>query len=166
MDSCTGGIDNHAFCVIVTQLKRIRIMPRKKKHTYIVNYKSPEFYKSQRFEEALSLEVVEINGKTVSHNAENVHLESFPNPSAFKMLESHEVLKSVMGARLASTIVEYLDKETYEIVAVLFPMEMMYNSEVPNFMDRLNHVTKKDLRYQIKRREMFLRQLEEKQHKK
>lgn len=141
-------------------------MPRKKKNTYIVNYKSPEFYKSQRFDDELPLEVVEINGKAVPHNAGKIHLESFPNPSAFKMLESHEMLKSVMGTRLASTIVEYLDKDTYEIVAILFPMEMMYNSELSDYMARLNHVTKKDLRYQIKRREIFLRQLEEKQHKK
>lgn len=141
-------------------------MPRKKKYTYVVNYKSPEFYKSQRFDDELSLEVVEINGKAIPHNAGKIHLESFPNPSAFKMLESHEMLKSVMGTRLASTIVEYLDKETYEIVAILFPTEVMYSSEHPNFMDRLNHATKRDLRYQIKRREIFLRQLEEKQHKK
>ena len=37
-------------------------MQRKKKYTYVVNYKSPEFYKSQRFDNELSLEVVEING--------------------------------------------------------------------------------------------------------
>ena len=84
------------------------------------------------------------------------------------MVGVFDKLEPVMGTRLASTIVEYLDKETNEPVAMLFPTnEIMYREDASHdFTSRLNHATRQDLKRQMSVREKYLKKLAENQNQK
>ncbi|MDE5615768.1 MAG: hypothetical protein K2I81_02970 [Alphaproteobacteria bacterium] len=51
---------------------------------------------------------------------------------------------------MATTIIEYLDKETNKPVATLFPTYLHIHDGYDNsFYTHLNHASRKDLQYQI-----------------
>lgn len=112
--------------------------------------------------------VVELNGKKVNQDTGWKSGTEFPNPGASDMVVAFKQLQPIMGEKLASTIVEYLDKETNEPVAMLFPTnDIMYREDAgKNFTNRLNHATRQDLKRQMSVREKYLKKLAEKQNQK
>lgn len=114
---------------------------------------------------ATPMTVIELNGKKLSNSYGWKDCVEFPNPAAANMITSFKKLEKIMGERLASTIVEYLDKDTNDPVAMLFPTnEIMYRDDIgQDFTQRLNHATRQDLRRQLAVRERFLKKLTEKQ---
>ena len=70
-----------------------------------------------------------------------------------------------MGEKLARTIVEYLDKDTRETVALLFPTNrVVHNPMDPDFISRMNHATRRDFKRQMAIRQQFIDKINENQH--
>lgn len=138
-------------------------MSKKKKNTYIIS--TQVFMDASLFAGCKNtpLMVTELNGKKIN-NQGWVPCTEFPNPGASNMVQLYDVLHPVMGKRLAGTIVEYLDKETSEPVAMLFPTnEIMCRAGIPDFLTRLNHASRQDLNHQMLVREKYLNMLKSKQ---
>lgn len=132
-----------------------------KKNTYVINYSNFNYLVFCE-QPSIPLEVQEKNGKTLKKHEKNEKILHFPNPCAYEMTINYKNFESVMG-KLAKTIVEYLDKETNESIAMLFPTnEIMCREDYPDFEKRLNHASRKDLQYQMRLREKFLKQMKEK----
>lgn len=132
-----------------------------KKNTYVINCSNFNYlvFCEQPF---IPLEVQEKNGIPLKKHDKNEKTVHFPNPCAYEMTINYKNFKSVMG-KLAKTIIEYLDKETNESIAMLFPTnELMCREDYPDFEKRLNHASRKDLKYQMKLREKLLKQIKEK----
>lgn len=135
-------------------------MSKKKKITYKINYSNKANYSIFSSLEGTLLPVKEINGINVQSETGCFHCEIFPNPGAINMMLNYKILEKVMGNHLASTVIEYLDKETEDTVALLFPTnELMYPEDTPNFMERLNHASRQDLAFQMKRRALLLKEV-------
>ena len=124
---------------------------KKKKNTYVI--KNSVLTNLSLFSSCATtpLVVIELNGKKINQDTNWSQCTDFPNPGASNMITRIEMLKPVMGEKLAGTIVEYLDKETLTPVAMLFSTnEIMYREEAgENFMKRLNHASRKDLKRQM-----------------
>lgn len=140
---------------------------KKRKNTYVVKYSI--LAKSMLFSgcDATPMYVVKINGKDTVDDGGWQEVTRFPNPAATEMVRNYDILKPVMGEKLSSTIVEYLDKKTGEPVAMLFPTNaLLYRTELgeENFMQHLNHATRQDLKRQIGIRDKFLKKITEKQN--
>ena len=127
----------------------------KKKNTYIVQFST--FANSQLFDlcPCTPLTVVNKNGQRIANSGSFFASTDFPNPAAHNMTLAYEHLRPVMGERLACTIVEYLDKYTNTPVAYLFPTNEI--DARPDFMSRLNHASRQDLRRQMAIRQKLLR---------
>ena len=121
----------------------------KKKNTYILKIQNTIFSSFPNLFsmcESTPLPVIEINGQPQSKD-EWLSCPRFPNPGATDMCNLYPQFKDAMGERMASTVVEYLDKETCEPVALLFPHTVHYKR--PDFRDRLNHASRRDFDRQI-----------------
>lgn len=133
---------------------------KKKKNTYVIKQPVLDGYSAFELCQSTPLAVVTINGKPVDNKSGWLTSLDFPNPAAANMVKSFEKLKPIMGERLASTIIEYLDKETGEPVAMLFPTnEIMCKTGKEELKKYLNHKTRQDLRRQTQIREKFLNKL-------
>ena len=130
------------------------------------------------------LPVVSINGVIQQENGGWVSSKDFPNPAASQMRQVYKVLQPYMGTEKASTVVEYLDKNTGEPVVTLFPHNMLILNKInkcsyvhiecnddqkcmclPNLTEqdgaefnKLNHASRQDLFSQIEMRQKFIRQ--------
>ena len=95
----------------------------KKKNTYIVKVNNlmadtSAFGMCQN----TPLPVIVQNGQRVQNGTGAwMRGTNFPNPAAASMQAEFDVLKPVMGEKLASMIIEYLDKDTGRPVLTLFP---------------------------------------------
>lgn len=139
---------------------------KKRKNTYVIQQNVFVGYSVFELCQSTPLAVVEINGKSLEQKTGWLNSLDFPNPGAIDMIKSFKVLEPVMGKKLASTIVEYLDKETGEPVAMLFPTnDIMYREDLPDFLNRLNHMSRKDLHYQMMKRARYLNLLQKNKQK-
>ena len=134
---------------------------KKKKNTYVVKI-SAVMANLSAFElcDSTPMAVVTINGKPVQ-NASGawMHCTPFPNPAASNMAKAFSKLEPLMGEKMASTIIEYLDKDTNDPVALLFPTnEIMCRNDLVDFMKRLNHASRHDLNRQMQIRERMMHQ--------
>lgn len=103
--------------------------------------------------------VVKINGQVQNSNG-FIRCIKFPNPATTRMIIEIERLKTIMGEKLACTIVEYLDKDTMQPVAYLFPTnEIMYQGKEDEFMQRLNHASRRDFIRQKEIRDKYLEKI-------
>lgn len=86
---------------------------------------------------------------------------NFPNPAAASMQAEFDVLKPVMGEKLASMIIEYLDKDTGRPVLTLFPTSAYVHDgyDEKDYMAHLNHASRQDLTHQLKIREQLIDKL-------
>ena len=143
--------------------KNFMTISKKEKNTYIVKIPgSAVYYKSQR---STPFIIETVNGKPVSEQTNGLMRLDFPNPAAYKMAHSFKTLKPVMGEKLARTIVEYLDKDTRETVALLFPTNrVVHNPMDPDFISRMNHATRRDFKRQMAIRQNFIDKINENQH--
>lgn len=137
---------------------------KKKKNNYIVKISDFGTNKFFEFCNNTPLAVIEINGQKVQDETDWSKCKEFPNPGAYVMAQTFEPLKDIMGERLASTIVEYLDKETKEPVVLLYPTNhISYKTNQKDYLSRLNHASRKDLKYQLEIRQRFLEKLKQNQ---
>ncbi len=140
---------------------------KKKKNTYVIKQPVLGGYSTFELCQSTPLAVVTINGKPVDNKSGWLTSLDFPNPAATNMVKSFKELKPIMGERMASTIIEYLDKETGEPVAMLFPTnEVMTRGDLADFLKCLNHKTRQDFFRQIQIRERLLNNLKDKQNQK
>lgn len=141
---------------------------KKRKNTYVITTSVLADLSLFSACRSTPLVVVELNGKKVNQDTGWKSGTEFPNPGASDMVVAFKQLQPIMGEKLASTIVEYLDKETNEPVAMLFPTnDIMYREDAgKNFTNRLNHATRQDLKRQMSVREKYLKKLAEKQNQK
>lgn len=135
---------------------------KKKKNTYVVKISSINELFALASETPLP--IITLNGQPVTDNSGWIKCESFPNPAAHNMVASFPKLEPIMGEKLASTIIEYLDKDSNAPVAMLFPTnELIYRADLKNFLSRMNAASRQDLKRQMQIRERILQQLIEKQ---
>lgn len=143
--------------------KKNPVIGKKDKNTYVVKIPGSAFYyKSQR---STPFIIETINGEPVVGQTNGLMRLDFPNPAAYKMACSFKIFKPVMGEKLARTIVEYLDKDTRETVALLFPTNrVVHNPMDPDFISRMNHATRRDFKRQMAIRQKFIDKINENQH--
>lgn len=135
---------------------------KKRKNTYVVKINSTNELFALASETPLP--IITLNGRPVTDNSGWIKCESFPNPAAHNMVASFPKLEPIMGEKLASTIIEYLDKDSNAPVAMLFPTnELIYRADLKNFLSRMNAASRQDLKRQMQIRERILQQLIEKQ---
>lgn len=133
---------------------------KKNKNTYVVKI-TPHLNEQFSLCNETPLAVVKLNGKPVQEDAGWMRTTHFPNPATTTMVEMYDELKPIMGESLASTIIEYQDKETKHPIALLFPTNEMLArcNSVEELTQRLNHATRHDLERQIKIRNKYLSML-------
>ena len=103
------------------------------------------------------LPVITINGKEQNQSSGFVSCKNFPNPCATSMAAKYKINTEVFGQKIAKTIIEYLDKETNQPVVLVFPNMMhVFDGFEENYLERLNHATRRDLLAQIKLRENLI----------
>ena len=74
----------------------------------------------------------------------------FPNPYACEMAAHYPHIREIFGEKVSTTIIEYLDKETGQPVAQIYPHLLhVFDGFEDNFMERLNHASRRDLEYQV-----------------
>lgn len=134
----------------------------KKKNTYIVKVNNlmadmSAFGMCQN----TPLPVIVQNGQRVQNGTGAwMRGTNFPNPAAASMQAEFDVLEPVMGEKLASMIIEYLDKDTGRPVLTLFPTSTyVHDGYEKNYMVHLNHASRQDLNHQLKIREQLIDKL-------
>lgn len=130
----------------------------KKKNTYSIKFAHMVNYAMFELCSATPLVVVKKNGTVIKQSGWDVTTE-FPNPGALEMGMHFKPLKDHIGEKMATTIIEYLDKETNRPVVTLFPTYLyIHDGYDNNFHMHLNHASRKDLQYQITMRRNALAQ--------
>ncbi len=102
------------------------------------------------------MHVIAKNGEQIIKKSDFNELKWFPNPGAHEMVKFYDLNKGTMGEKLASTIIEYLDKNTKEPCMWLFPNNSVsvackYHKDV-DISKLLNHASRRDLERQINMR--------------
>lgn len=126
---------------------------KKKKNTYTIAF-SP-FYDESLFClcPTTPLGVKTLNGVEQSSSTGWISCTRFPNPEAIEFAKGQPQFKEILGEKIATTIIEYLDKETGEPVVQLYPnIIYIFDKYENNYMERLNHATRRDLLKQIELR--------------
>ena len=107
------------------------------------------------------LPVVVLNGQRVQ-NVTGAWMRgtNFPNPAAALMQAEFDSLKPFIGEKMASMIIEYLDKDTGRPVLTLFPTSAyVHDGYEKDYMAHLNHASRQDLTHQLKIREQLIDKL-------
>lgn len=121
----------------------------KKKNTYQIKFSHLTNYNLFELCRQTPLVVAKKNGATIKQSGWDIATK-FPNPGAYEMGALFEPIKSLMGEKIATTIIEYMDKANGNIVATVFPTYVHIHDGYENdFMAHLNHASRKDLAYQI-----------------
>lgn len=129
----------------------------KKKNTYSIKISHMVNYAMFELCKKTPLVIAKKNGTEIKHTSTWDVATEFPNPNALVMGMHFKLLKDQIGERLATTIIEYLDKETNKPVISLFPTGAHIHDGYKNdYEQHLNHASRKDLAYQIMlRRQAF-----------
>lgn len=128
---------------------------KKKKNTYEIALSGAMVDTSCfRLCKATPLAVIILNGKQVQENTTGfLSCTEFPNPYASEM---QSVYKQMAGfdKKIATTIIEYLDKDTNQPVLYVFPHGVHINDGYEQtYAKHLNHASRRDLDKQIKLRQ-------------
>lgn len=118
---------------------------KKKKNTYTIAF-SP-FYDETMFRlcKNTPLGVRMLNGTEQSSSSGWLACHEFPNPCAIEFATNQPKLKDMMGEKIATTIIEYLDKETGKPILQLYPhVVYVFDEYEQDFMSHLNHATRRD----------------------
>lgn len=129
---------------------------KKKKNTYQVKFSplAPLHYFSGC--KTTPMAVIILNGKQIQTDGW-LKCTEFPNPGASDMVTKQNTLREIMGEKISTQIIEYLDKNTGKPVVQVFP-EMMYvfDGYEQDYMQHLNHASRRDLNKQIALRERLI----------
>ncbi len=125
----------------------------KKKNTYIVQLNTMTMSGAFGLCDATPLAIVKINGATTDNaNGGFMSCTQFPNPGASiidVLYNCAPEWRIILGDKMASTIIEYLDKETLKPVLMLYPNGSV-QSLIPGMDEntvigtRLNHASRRD----------------------
>lgn len=156
--------------IFKTTQKPTRAIPndhisKKKKNTYIIALSGAMVNLSYfRLCSTTPLAIVELNGKTVQNPESGfMHCTEFPNPFASEMQSVYKQMKE-FDNKIATTIIEYLDKYTNQPVLYIFPHGVHVNDGYEEtYAEHLNHASRRDLEKQIKLRQELLSRISEKQ---
>lgn len=128
----------------------------KKKNTYSIKFGHLVNYNMFELCRETPLVIVKKNGEVIPQTGWDV-ATLFPNPGAMEMGMHFKLLKEYIGEKLATTIIEYLDKETNKPVVTVFPTQVhIHDGYGDNFHKHLNHASRKDLVYQVMMRRRAL----------
>ena len=137
---------------------------KKNKNTYTISMSSLMPYSVFGMCNNTPLAITVKNGVQVQQKGGWMKATEFPNPLAFEMGAKHEKFNEILGERISCQIVEYLDKETKEPVLLLFPHGLYVHDKFgDNYMQRLNHASRRDLFRAMDLREQLFRRYIEKQ---
>lgn len=144
----------------MTNLSKIAQMHKshKRKNTYVVHldteFNMPAFW--EEFSKS-PLTVLIKNGEKVQEVGRCMRCTKFPNPGAIQMHREYRYLAQV-DKKLASTVVEYLDKDTGAPVALLYPTDLYVYEEYRDndFLAHLNHASRQDFVRQMDLRTKML----------
>ncbi len=108
--------------------------------------------------ESTQLPVETKNGEAMAMSGGWIETQAFPNPCATVMLREYAALEPHMGVT-ARTIINYLDKDTNQPVATMFPSNVhVHDGYEDDYMKHLNFATREDFkREQAKREEALAR---------
>lgn len=127
---------------------------KKKKNTYVIMFNVIPNDDLLALSKSTKLPVIEINGVKQDPKQGWITCLPFPNPCATEMINSHDILREVMGEKISATIIEYLDKETKRPVIQVYPEGWyVFDDYETDYMTHLNHASRRDLKKQLKLRE-------------
>ncbi len=139
---------------------------KKLKNTYVITFETMMDETMWQLCPNTKLAVKTIDGENVQSDKAWKELTDFPNPGAYNMVCAYKNLSKVMGEELASTIVVYGDKTDLESACImLFPTnEIMFcGKDIESAKARLNHASRRDLKYQMAKRQKYLDMLNQNQ---
>ncbi len=145
--------------------KQPRRGQQKKKNTYVLKLSgimaNPQLFQLCR---TTPLPVITKNGAAATTPNGWVSGVPFPNPCAISMHAEYEKVLPYMGNKMASTVIEYLDKENGKPVLMLFPTTChIFDGYEDDYMKHLNHASRRDFERQIKMREQCINKMLEDQ---
>ena len=129
----------------------------KKKNTYQIRFS--HFCDLTMFKlcKTTPMGVATLNGREVNALNSWAVCTEFPNPCASNMVQKKDILYKIMGSKLSTQIIEYLDKETGNPVIQVYPeMIHIFDGYEENYMEHLNHASRCDLQRQIALRERLI----------
>ena len=132
----------------------------KKKNTYTICFSRIMPLHSFQLCRETPLAVIKKNGKQTQEITDWLTTTMFPNPTACEMGTIYRGSKDIIGEKIATTIIEYLDKETGEPVCQLYPHALhIFDGYEKTYMEHLNHASRRDLQRQIEIREQLFRKV-------
>ncbi len=139
----------------------------KKKNTYKIMFGPFPDYKMFELCKTTPLAIIELNGVRQDTSSGWLSAKDFPNPCANEMARNKSADTEIMGEKLATTIIEYLDKNTGKPVIQIYPgMIYVFDEYESDYMSHLNHKSRRDLQYQINLREKIWRDFAQSQKQK
>ncbi len=169
-------LDIFIFCIIlnVTQEAKIMNTPNTPetnrpqyvdKNTYTIQIKNI-LCQLSLFSGCAStpLPVATLNGKPMAGSGGWIQSKYFPNPAASKMVAQYDAILPYFKDQehIASTIIEYLDKDTKQPVVALFPSAdiSVYKGYDHDYKRHLNFATRQDFERQLKIRDEVRKQMQ------
>lgn len=130
---------------------------KKMKNTYIVHLNTMTMPGAHELCQSTPLPVIKINGvETENAHCGFMSCTNFPNPGAStieKLYFYAPEWRIIMGKKITTTIIEYMDKQSEKPVLMLFPngkVQSLVDNEDANKVigTRLNHASRRDFMYQ------------------
>lgn len=128
---------------------------QKKKNTYIVDFNIMIDIGLFAHCKTTPVPVTHINGQEINTSMGFKRAHQFPNPQANDMFVFHDIYDKPQD-KTSSTIIEYLDKHTMQPVVYVFPNDIYVCTEnKSDFLQHLNHATKRDFIRQLQTRKLI-----------
>ncbi|MEE1029502.1 MAG: hypothetical protein UIC65_00595 [Alphaproteobacteria bacterium] len=132
---------------------------KKKKNTYTIAFNGMIDMGLFAYCKQTPMPLITINGQKQETNTGWIKSKEFPNPYANEMAQRHIENTHKLGEKIATTIIEYLDKETNKPVVQLYPSAETYifpQYKTTDYKKHLNHATRRDLQHEIEQRLIIL----------
>ena len=121
---------------------------KKKKNTYQIALSPLGGYDLFALCKTTPLAIACENGKNMSDGW--MKSKHFPTECAQDFAHMSAILRARLGKKISSTIIEYLDKDTGEPVAQLYPTTLyVFDKYEETYLSHLNHATRRDLQKQM-----------------
>lgn len=128
---------------------------QKKKNTYIVDFNIMIDIGLFAHCKTTPVPVTHINGQKINTTMGFKRAHQFPNPQANDMFVFHDLYANAQD-KTSATIIEYLDKQTMQPVAYVFPNDIyICTQNKADVFQRLNHATKRDFIRQLQTRKLI-----------
>lgn len=132
---------------------------KKRKDTYIVTNDVMLDYNSFAFCQEVPVAIKVKNG--VIEQSGWKTCKCFPTKPVLHTMNNQPQFVEIFGEKIATTIIEYHDKDTNMPVAQLYPDSLcVFDGFEKNYEQRLNHATRQDLKYQMALRQKLLNKYE------